>query len=661
MTWTFKLARRLAVSRTIGVTFGMLPVFLLFVACSGGDATAPDGSPGNHPISDVQDGLTPRDIVPVAVTINPSRVTAETNQLIRFLALGRSSAGERVAAPIVWHTSGGTILPDGRFSSAAVGTFMITGRTRSRGEDRLDTATVVVVRRQPLLASIHVTPATTTLAPGAGQEFLVTGRMKGGRAVPVGAVWKSGGGAIDAGGNFVAGDTAGTFRVIATNPTRTLSDTVTVIIVPPAPLPPPPAAAPAESTPVVPLLPTDSNPAVDSMPPKDPMPPTPVLGKVILIPASATLSRTITRQFAAYGRTTAGDSVPVSVVFVATGGSVTSKGLYTAGSTAGTFRVIAASGGIADTSTITITVPLSSGTVTAGIPFGEFHVPLDSLNGPSLNYNAAVLVGYAPTMKASLDKVRARKARVILALARLRTKDAIGRLSVAATQAELAKWAAAVDLTPYIADGTVVGVYVTDDIAGAVLWGGEVPPLARIDSLALAVKTHWPNAITMVRAKPTQLTGYNWRWLETAWSQYNGPFRDGPPEQFRDSQVAAARALKLGLVMSFNTLAGGCGPTSACLPGVPGTDILGVYANAVAVRRFQLSAAEVLYYGKVFLAEPYVCASIAWQWSPIYTASLPAAQLAAARAFDTRADVRASMAQLSVAASQRPNTSCRQR
>jgi hypothetical protein len=641
MTYTFKLARRLAVSRT----FRMLPAILLFAACSGGDATAPE-SPTDH-LGPQQ--WRPR---PVAVTVNPSNVTVETNQLIRFLGYGRNSAGDSVYAPITWRTTGGSILPDGRFSSPTVGTFMVTGRARDGGEERIDTSIVEVVRRQIQLASITIAPGSATLAPGVTQHFAVTGRMNDGRAVPVGVTWTATGGTIDAGGNYVAGDTAGAYQVIANHASLTLADTALVTITAP-PAPPPPAPAPPP--------PSDSNPP----PPADTTPtppPPPALGRVTLVPASATLAPSGTRQFAAYGRTTTGDSVAVSIVFSATGGTVTSSGLYTAGSTAGTYRVIATSGSLADTSTITVTRPLGSGSPMAGIPFGAFHVPVDSLNVPSLSYNGAVMAGAPENLRSNLERVRARGGRVVIGLRRFLTKDALGRLSVDATRAELERWRAALDLTPYLNDGTVIGIYLTDDIAGAQLWGGELPPMARIDSLALLVKTFWPQAVPMVRARPTQLVGHNWRWLETAWSQYNGPFRDGPPERFRDTQVAAARALGLGLVMSLNALAGGCGPTTACLPGVPGSPILGVYVNSAEVRRYQMSAAEVLHYDRVFISEPYTCASIHWRWSPSYPAyNLPPEQLAAIRAFDTRSDVRASMAQLKEVAAGRANTSCRQR
>src|SRR5688572_628068 len=220
MTYTFKLARRLAVSRTLG----MLPALLLFAACSG-DTTAPDSAPAHPLTSGSQEDPRFRHTVPVTVRINPSKVTVETNQLIRFQAQGTTAQGDTVDAPVQWNASGGTILPDGRFSAATTGSFMIAASSPDGEGERVDTAIVEVVRRQPLLASIAISPGTTTLTPGLRQTFLATGYLVDGRPVPVGVRWSATGGSIDPGGNYVAGDTAGTYHVIARNTKLTISDT----------------------------------------------------------------------------------------------------------------------------------------------------------------------------------------------------------------------------------------------------------------------------------------------------------------------------------------------------------------------------------------------------------------------------------------------------
>src|SRR5918999_574099 len=249
MTYTFKLARRLAVSRN----YRMLPVLLVIAACSG-DATAPEGSPDNPATGNDRRS---RDIIPVAVTVRPSSVTLETNQLMQFRAHGHNSAGDSVGAAVTWNTSGGTILPDGRFSAAAIGTYTVVGVNRVRGRLQVDTSTVQVVRRQTQLVAIEVSPTSVSLAPGVSQTFTALGRLLGGSVVPIGVNWSATGGSIDAGGTFVAGDTAGTYQVRATNTAGTLADTVTVTI---------------------------------TAPPAPPPPPAPVLAKVTLWPASVTLA-----------------------------------------------------------------------------------------------------------------------------------------------------------------------------------------------------------------------------------------------------------------------------------------------------------------------------------------------------------------------------------
>src|SRR6476469_93902 len=319
MTYTFKLARRLAVSRTF------LPFLLVLAAC-GGDATAPE-VPTEQPTSGTATKAADR--LSVALQVSPREVTLETNQLIQFRAHGRTSSGDSVGAAVTWSTSGGTILPDGRFSAAAIGTYTVVGQNRIRGNLQVDTSLVTVVRRNTNLVGVKISPSSVSLTPGVSQTFTAVGQLRGGGVAPIGVNWGATGGFIDAGGTYVAGDTAGTYRVTATNTAGTLADTVTVTITaPPAPPPPPPA------------------------------PPEPVLAKVILKPIGVTLATGTKKQFATYGTTTTGDSVPVAVVFNATGGTVTGDGLFTAGQTAGNYRIIATSGALADTSAITISSPL---------------------------------------------------------------------------------------------------------------------------------------------------------------------------------------------------------------------------------------------------------------------------------------------------------------
>ncbi len=79
-----------------------------------------------------------------------------------------------------------------------------------------------------------------------------------------------------------------------------------------------------------------------------------------------------TQQFSVSGKMSDGSTTSVTATYSATGGTITTSGLYTAGMTAGTYRVIAtATGGtLADTSTVTVTAA-SARTYTTNFPNTE--------------------------------------------------------------------------------------------------------------------------------------------------------------------------------------------------------------------------------------------------------------------------------------------------
>jgi hypothetical protein len=491
----------------------------------------------------------------LTVSVNPSSVTIETNQLIRFLAHGSNSAGDTVDAPITWQATGGTILSDGRFSSASAGSFMVTGTTRHLTEERVDTAYVKVVLRHPHLNAIEVSPDSVTLAPGVSQAFLAIGRLKDEHPVPVGVTWTASGGIIDAGGNFVAGDTAGTYQVIATNTIRSLSDTAVVTITAPAPPPPPAPAPPPEEEPA---------PA-----------PAPVLEKVTLMPASATLAPTATRQFTAYGRTTTGDSVSVDVVFAATGGTVTQGGLYTAGSTAGSYRIIATSGSLADTSSLTITTPLGSGPAVGGIPFG----PYAAWDGLALKDNtemftASIGAVTASSLAAQITEARTNKVRLMLAMTGGGHENYMSIID-GVYQFDFAKWKAKMDtyktaaikdaVSKAVADGTIIGNVVMDEphVSGsstnpkANTWGpAGTMTKARVDSLCAYVKNIFPTLPVGVvhhanAFEPTKL----YSTCEFISAQY--ATRQGDVTTFRDVNLSYAARDGIEVVFAMNNLNGG--------------------------------------------------------------------------------------------------------
>jgi hypothetical protein len=127
------------------------------------------------------------------------------------------------------------------------------------------------------------------------------------------------GGTITAAGLYTAASTAGSFRVIATASGKADTSAVTITA--------------------------------------------PTITSISLTPATASLQSGQTQQFSVSATlSNGGTQTNPSVTYSATGGTITTGGLYTAGATAGTFQVIAASAaGPADTSAVTV----SAATVTA--------------------------------------------------------------------------------------------------------------------------------------------------------------------------------------------------------------------------------------------------------------------------------------------------------
>src|SRR3982751_1942582 len=75
--------------------------------------------------------------------------------------------------------------------------------------------------------------------------------------------------------------------------------------------------------------------------------------KVVLTPSQVSVATGATTQFTAIGLTTTGEKPAVNVTWKVTGGTITTAGVFKAGTVAGTYRVIATSlFGAADTSAI---------------------------------------------------------------------------------------------------------------------------------------------------------------------------------------------------------------------------------------------------------------------------------------------------------------------
>jgi len=211
MTYTFKLSRRLALSH-VATTAAVL----LGTACGDAESLQP-AVPDQSSVTEV--------------VVMPKQSTVPIAQPTKFTAWGLTPEGDSLLIDdLEWSVDGGgTISQDGVFSASSTGTYQLVASSRKRRKS--DTSTVVVTPPSPApsLTAVVVLPGSVTLAPGGAQVFAASGKMSDGTtASTLPVAWTATGGTIDAAGRYVAGSTAGTYRVIATS--GSLADTSSVTI-----------------------------------------------------------------------------------------------------------------------------------------------------------------------------------------------------------------------------------------------------------------------------------------------------------------------------------------------------------------------------------------------------------------------------------------------
>jgi hypothetical protein len=241
-------------------------------------------------------------------------------------------------------------------------------------------------------------------------------------------------------------------------------------------------------------------------------------------------------------------------------------------------------------------------------------------------FNALVTDAYEPTLLAKLEAARRNNDRVLLGFAgpSWRYADSAGF--------NLAKWKQSVDefrgidLSSYIADGTLMGHFIMDEPSDKRNWNGHLVALADIDEMARYSKEIWPDLPAIIRAWPAFLQGYQYKYLDAAWAQYHERF--GSIDAFIATNVRDATAIGLPLVLGLNVVAGGG------KGGLPG------YHHD----KYAMTASQVRSWGSALLDQPYVCAFFMFTYNPDYFG---------------RADIQAAMAELSRKAQSLPNKPCR--
>lgn len=205
MNFTYKLARRLAVSR-------IAPLGLLAAAAAcGGDAGSDQLGPD-----------APQDAAPSSLVISPRSSTLGINEVRRFAAFSVESPGDSMPVEVDWEASGGSISSDGSFSASQAGSYRVIGRDR-RTRGPADTATVTVAASSGSpRGTLSVSPDTVTLEPTARHAFRASGATD--------VAWSASGGTISPTGEYVATGAPGTYHVVATDRASAAQDTAIVTV-----------------------------------------------------------------------------------------------------------------------------------------------------------------------------------------------------------------------------------------------------------------------------------------------------------------------------------------------------------------------------------------------------------------------------------------------
>ena len=299
MTYLYKLANRLARFRT-----PLLVVAVMAAGCSQDDR-AGFLSPHSNTSSP-------------GLVISPDSAVVVVGQTVDLKASLPSDGG--IAAAVTWSSSGGEIDDFGRFVGAEPGAYTIKA-TDSNG--LWGSATVRVLASSPTLSllatasKIVVDPGSFQLAPGKRVQFRAMTVLGDGTLAQVSVKWSATGGTISNGGRYTAGKVLGQYKVAAWTTNASATDTAEVTI----------GASLVTNT----------------------------LVALSVSPKPVSMKVGGTQQFSVSALWSNGSTTLPAITWSATGGSIATAGLYTAGSATGTYRVIANGGLKADTSVVTLT------------------------------------------------------------------------------------------------------------------------------------------------------------------------------------------------------------------------------------------------------------------------------------------------------------------
>jgi hypothetical protein len=318
------------------------------------------------------------------------------------------------------------------------------------------------------------------------------------------------------------------------------------------------------------------------------------------------------------------------VVFAATGGSVTSPGTFTAGANAGTFRIVATSGALADTATVTVTaapaelspknaaVLAAPGGRSVGIPFGPFAGWAGSTPKPNTdNFNLVMGPVDARSIIGRIGAARSRGWKVLLAM----TGGAHAKYMTDGVF-DVTKWEAKMNTynTPAIkaavadavADGTIIGNILMDEPANTSetnTWGpAGTMSKERVDAMAVYAKAIFPTLPMGVTLDYRIWNDRSFRVIDFQVSQYRQA--KGNVTAYRDGALALGARDGHAILFSMNILDGGKREANCPIPETGGA---GTYRP-----NCRMTPDQVLEYGGIL--GPAGCALLMWRYDPAFMA-----------------------------------------
>lgn len=235
---------------------------------------------------------------------------------------------------------------------------------------------------------------------------------------------------------------------------------------------------------------------------------------------------------------------------------------------------------------------------TGGMMFGPYNLPMAEMG----SYSSAVRVVTPANALTNLRAARQAGAKVILRLTAVDVQNANGTFSLLKWKAAVDRFAK-VDLSSYVGDGTFAGHLLIQGPENAGRWGGQRISYATLEEMARYSRERWSGVPTIVESNASWLAGNStaWRYLDATSVIYSASA--GDVGAWVGRQASAAANARLGLVVGMNVVNGG---NSAS--GIPGT----------LPGRYAMSASQLRSWGSVLVAETRTCGFVLVRYDSRY-------------------------------------------